>query len=103
MKKFFFTLIGLLTCLEIFAQLGYRYEDKFIQLTPNTAGPYFVQTRNTDSKKYLEKIADTEFHQNDDNSEAYMISENSFFVSSQSNLLENDYISEMFQEKWGRF
>ena len=46
MKKFFFTLIGLLTCLEIFAQLGYRYEDKFIQLTPNTAGPYFVQTRN---------------------------------------------------------
>ena len=42
-----------------------------------------------------------EFHQEIGNSEVYMISENSFFVSSKPNLLEKDYISEMFQDSIG--
>lgn len=89
MKKFFFTLIGLLAYLEIFAQLGYHYESKFIQLIPNTAEPYYVQTKSAESKEYLEKMTNTEIRQNNSNSEVYMISENSFFVSSMPNLLEN--------------
>ena len=101
MKKFYFTLFGLLACLEICAQFGYRFDGKFIQLTPNTSEYYYVQTKNTESKEYLEKIADMGFHQNAGNSEVYKISENSFFVSSKPNLLENDYISEMFQDSKG--
>lgn len=101
MKKIVSILIGLFICLHIFAQLGYHFEGKFIQLTPNSSKPYYVQTRNSDSKKKLEKIAKMEYGQNRSSSEVYMISENSFYVSSKPNLLENDYISEMYQDSKG--
>ena len=57
MKKIFVTLIGLLASLEMLAQLGYHYEDKFIQLMPSMENRYFVQARNSESKEYLDKMA----------------------------------------------
>ena len=98
MKKIIFTLIVLLACSEMFAQLGYRCEGKFIELIPSTTERYYVQTRNIESKKYLEKIANKEHRQNNSKGSVYMISENSFIVSSKSNLLESDYISELFYD-----
>ena len=98
MKRIIFTLFGLLACLEICAQLGYRYEGKFIKLT-EASGPYYVLTKNNKSKEYLENIANKESLQDVGNRPVFKISENSFFVSSVSNLSENDYISEMFQPK----
>ena len=93
--------MGLLTCLEFFAQLGYRHESKYIQLTPRKTGPYYVQTRNPDSKKYLEKVANMEYSLHNSDSKVYMISDNSFFVTSKYNLLENDYTSEIFYDSKG--
>lgn len=101
MKKNILILFGLFVSLDIFAQLGYRCEGKFIELTPSTTERYYVQTRNSESKQYLERIADKEHRQNKNPSSVYMISENSFFVSSKSNLLENDYISELFYDSKG--
>ena len=101
MKKIVFTLIGLLACFKMFAQLGYRCEGKFIELTPSKTERYYVQTRNSESKQYLERMADVEHRQNNSKGGVYMISENSFFVSSKSNLLENDYISELFYDSKG--
>ena len=101
MKKPITILFGLLVCLDIFAQLGYHCEGKFIELTPSTTERYYVQTRNSESKQYLERIADKEHRQNKSPQSVYMISENSFFVSSKSNLLGNDYISELYYESKG--
>ena len=101
MKKTIIILFGLLACLDILAQLGYRCEGKFIELTPSITERYYVQTRNIESKEYLERIADVEHRQNKSPQSVYMISENSFFVSSKSNLLENDYISELFYDSKG--
>lgn len=98
MKKTIIILFGLLVCLDIFAQLGYRCEGKFIELTPSTTERYYVQTRNSESKEYLERIADMEHRQNNSLQSVYMISESSFFVSSLSNLSGNDYISELFYD-----
>jgi subtilisin family serine protease len=101
MKKNIIILFGLFVSLEIFAQLGYRCEGKFIELKPSTTERYYIQTRNSESKQYLERIADKEHHQNKNPQSVYMISENSFFVSSKSNMLENDYISELFYDSKG--
>lgn len=101
MKKTILILFGLFVSLDIFAQLGYCCEGKFIELTPSTTERYYVQTRNSESKQYLERIADKEHRQNKNPQSVYMISENSFFVSSKSNLLENDYISELFYDSKG--
>ena len=57
MKKILITIIGLLSCFKMFAQLGYHCEENFIQLIPSMSGQYYVQTRDSDSKKNLEKIA----------------------------------------------
>ena len=101
MKKIFLSLLWSLSCLEICAQLGYRYEGEFIQLIPKAAEPYYVQTYNTESQEHLKKMANMEIHQIDNDSKVYMISENSFFVSSKPSLLEKVYISEMFQDTKG--
>lgn len=101
MKKYVFTFIGILACLKMFAQLGYRCEGKFIELVPSTTNRYYVQTRNSESKKYLEEIASMEQRQNKSSNEVYMISDNSFFVSSKSTLLENDYFSVLFLDSKG--
>ena len=98
MKKMLFIIIGLLSFFKMFAQLGYLCEDKFIQLIPSLSGQYYVQTRNADSKRNLEKIAYMEHRQNNRKNEVYVISENSFFVSSKSNLSKDDYISELFHD-----
>lgn len=97
MKKIYLTLLGLLACIEVFAQLGYRCEGDYIELTPDTVNSqFYVHPRNIGSKQYLEKIANLENPQN--NHKVYMISENAFFVSSKSNLQENDYLSELFYD-----
>ena len=101
MNKFLFTFFGLLACFEINAQLGYHFDGKYIQLTPNTSEPYYVLINNVKSKEFLDLISNLEFHQNDSNREVYMISDNSFFVSSKPNFGGNNYISEMFQDSKG--
>lgn len=101
MNKFLFTLFGLLVCFEINAQLGYHFNGKYIQLTPNTSEPYYVLINNVKSNEYFDLIKNLEFHQNDSNREVYMISDNSFFVSSKPNFGGNNYISEMFQDSKG--
>ena len=101
MKRVVFIIIGLLSYLEMFAQLGYRCDGKFFQLTTSLSERYYVQTRSSESKEYLEHILNTEHRQNSSKSEVYMISENSFFVSSKSNLSEKDYISEEFNDLRG--
>ena len=101
MKRVLIILIGLLVCMESFSQLGYRYEGKFIRLTPTTEKRYFVQTQNTETKEYLQKETIGVNQQGSNEIEVYQISENKFFVSSTANLMDDDYISEEFVDSMG--
>ena len=101
MKRVCFTLIGLFACMEIIAQLGYHYEGNFIQLIPDTAELYYIQARNQESIKYLKERADVAQCHDNSKSEVYMISEDVFFVSTKSGLLETDYISVLFRDTKG--
>ena len=56
MKRVVFIIIGLLSYLEMFAQLGYRCDGKFFQLTTSLSERYYVQTRSSESKEYLEHM-----------------------------------------------
>ena len=71
MKKILFTIVGILSYLEMFAQLGYRCEGKFIQMTPNLSGLYYVQARNSESKTYLENSATIECRQDNGKNKVY--------------------------------
>jgi hypothetical protein len=98
MKKGLLLFIELLAFVEIIAQVGYRFNGKFIQLMPSNAEQYFVQTKNAESKLFLEKATKKAHNQNTSNN-VYMISDSTFLISSKSNLSilsEDDYISELF-------
>lgn len=94
-------MLALFAYTELFAQLGYRCQGKFIHLTPNVSGRYYVQTRNPESKAYLEKIVKNEYKQDNNKRSVFPVSDNSFFVSSKSQMTENDYISEQFLDSRG--
>ena len=101
MKRFFACLIGILVCLKSFSQMGYFYGDNFIQLSPTKEKRFFVQARNSETKKILQNEAAETSRPGKDAMEVYQISENRFFVSSTTNLKDDDYISEEYVDTKG--
>ena len=101
MRRILLAILGLFISSGLFAQLGYRYGDKFIHLTPSSSGRYFVQARNPESRLYLEQLSRKTYGQKYTTNAVYMVSENSFLVSSKPTLLENDYLSALYQDIQG--
>ena len=100
MRKIF-VIWGLFISSGLFAQLGYRYGDKFIHLIPSSTNRYFVHARNPESKLYLEQRSKKTYGQEYMTDAVYMVSGNSFLVSSKPLLLENDYLSALYQDTQG--
>ena len=60
MKNFLISLTCLLYSLDMSAQLGYRCEGTFVELTPSTVELFYIQTRNAESKSLLEAASNME-------------------------------------------
>ncbi len=86
MKKVIIILVVLSACTDLFSQSGYFCKGNFNNLTPSNSDRYYVQTRSSESKAFLEKIVNMEKKQNKSPKSVYPISENSFFVSSKNDL-----------------
>ena len=100
MKKVLILLISTVFCLSTFAQFGYYYGEKFIELKANKTGTTLVIANNSKTKKYFDlKISKSE--SSEKIPVLQKLSNNRYLLNDAEELGEKDYKSKMFKDKSG--
>ena len=101
MKRITLLFGAILLCVGTFAQLGYYYNEEFVELETNDKAPYLVITYNEESRNVIEsKLADQASIENT-NPTCRRISKNRYILDSKDYISKEDYISEMFYNNNG--
>ena len=101
MRKRFVCLIVsvLIYFIDAFAQIGYYYGDKYIQLFPDTTKGFFVLSRSDHSRQSLMKRVEKDG--NNKKGRVVSLSKNGFLVSTLDMKESDDFVSKIFHFKSG--
>lgn len=94
MKKLIMTLLLATVNMTCFCQLGYRYGDSFIKLTPDTLC-FFVQTKTKERMNFLKNNSSEKQRKGNFIAE---LSENACIMDSKPTE-GDDYVSEIFKDE----
>ena len=103
MKK---RIISLVLCLMLsytyaFSQLGYFFEDEFVELTPIKDKGYFILTNNESTIFTLNNLIQKESEEKNGEASIFLISDGKYLSSSLDNINEGDYVSYIYNNNLG--